>query len=157
PPDPSAAAPDPRRIEAKDSLGPPGILMREAGPRGAESGRDRARRGEAWRREELLQHTGLMCATTRSATGTTPAGPRAVPAGPRAASARPPRRARPAPARRCRPGGFHARPGVASLPYSGAMTPPQPASSHNAPPGGSTRGEGKDLTRRMDLAMEGGG
>ena len=37
------------------------------------------------------------------------------------------------------------------------MTPPQPASSHNAPPGGSTRGEGEDLTRRMDLVMEGGG
>src|SRR5699024_11308645 len=70
---------------------------------------------------------------------------------------RPPRRARRAPARRCRPGGFRARPGVASLPYSGAMTPPQPASSHNAPPGGSNRGEGEDLTRRMDLVMEGGG
>src|SRR5699024_2863787 len=53
--------------------------------------------------------------------------------------------------------GPRGRAGVASLPYPGSHDAPQPASSHDAPPGGPARGEGEDLSRRVDLVMEGGG
>jgi len=57
----------------------------------------------------------------------------------------------------CAGPGREAGPASHRSPTLAPMTPPQPASSHDAPPGGPARGEGEDLSRRVDLVMEGGG